>query len=213
MTAFQHPYHLLIAVLGGLGAIAGWLWVLRRDQAIRLIHSPTLGVLNLIGTAGRAWASDDVAALTAHFREVRESRQEPPRCDVLFVYCDIGPEGAITHSTRNLRELIRDAKAQIAVVASPNAPVDCLEAARATGVGTANLVLTLDRKGGAFASFFDQLFARMNDGAAMPVAWTELQPQSPTALRPENPDLVCLMERGPIAFRKNDGAEAVKRAA
>lgn len=213
MTAFQHPYHLLVALLGGLGAVAGWLWVLRRDQGIRHIHSPTLGILNLLGTAGRAWASDDVATLAPHFGEVRESREEPPRCDVLLVYCDIGPEGTIVHSARSLRELIRDAKAQIAVVASPNAPADCLDAARETGFGTANLVLTLERKGSAFGRFFDQLFARMNAGMAMPAAWTELQPQSPTTLRPENPDLVCLMERGAIAFRKGDGAEAAKRAA
>lgn len=213
MIAFQHPYHLVIAVVGALGAVAGWLWVLRRDQGIRLIHSPTLGVLNLLGTAGRAWASDDVAVLAPHFNEVRESREEPPRCDVLFVYCDIGPEGRIAHSPRSLRELIHDSKAQIAVVASPNAPADCLDAARETGVGSANLVLTLDRKGAAFARFFDQLFARMNAGTAMPVAWTELQPQSPTSLRPENPDLVCLMERGAIAFRRGERAEAAKQAA
>ena len=213
MIAFQHPYHLVIAVLGALGAVIGWLWVLRRDRAIRHIHSPTLGVLNLIGTAGRAWASDDVAALAPHFNEVRESREEPPRCDVLFVYCDIGPEGRITHSERGLRELIRDSKAQIAVVASPNAPADCLDAARETGIGSANLVLTLDRKGAAFARFFDQLFARMNAGSAMPGAWTELQPQSPTSLRPDNPDLVCLMERGAIAFRRADQESATKRAA
>jgi hypothetical protein len=99
------------------------------------------------------------------------------------------------------------------VVASPNAPADCLDAARETGVGSANLVLTLDRKGVAFARFFDQLFARMNAGTPMPVAWTELQPQSPAALRPEHPDLVCLMERGAIAFRRADPEDAVKRAA
>ena len=205
MTAFHPPYDLLIAVLGGLSAIGGWMWVLRRGKdSVRVIQSPTLGILNLLGPAGRAWAADDAAALAHLFAEVRESRAEAPRCDVLFLYCDIGPDGSITHSDRRLREIGRSAKAQIIVVASPNAAADCLEAAKETGTDSANLVLTLDRKGPAFARFLGDLFAKMHAETAMPIAWVELQPQTPDAVRPENPDLVCLMERGHLAFRRDD---------
>ena len=209
MIAFRPPYDLLIAVVGGLAAIAGWMWVLRRGRdGTRHIEAPILGVLNLLGPAGRAWAADDAAALGHLFAEVRESRAEAPRCDVLFLYCDVGPEGTIVHSHRTLREIVRSAKAQIAVVASPNAAADYLEAARETGIDAANLVLTLDRKGPAFARFFGQLFAKMHASIAMPDAWAELQPQTPGVVRPEHPDLVCLMERGPLAFLRGDGAPA-----
>lgn len=201
MVAFHPPNSLLVGVLGGIAAIGGWIWVLRRGKTgIRLIESPKLGILNLLGPAGSAWAAQDGAALAHLFAGVRESDREAPRCDVLFLYCDVGRDGAIARSPHGLREIVRDAKAEIVVVASPNAAEDLFEAAKETGIGAANLVLTLDRKGSAFANFFVQLFEKMHGTISMPVAWVELQPQTKAALRDDHPDLVCLMERGHLTF-------------
>jgi hypothetical protein len=202
MLVSRPPLDLVVGVVGAIVAVSGWLWVLRRGQdGVRVIALPKLGILNLLGPAGSAWAADDSTALLRFFAAVRESDREPPRCDVLFVYADVGRDGAIAHSERSLRDLARDAGAQILVVASPNAAEDYVAATQPTGVTTANLVLTLDRKGPAFARFFAQLFERMHASMSMPKAWVALQPQEPGSYRPEHPDLVCLMERGHIAFQ------------
>ena len=212
MIAFHPPIDALVGLLGGLAATFGWLWVLRRDRAgAWLIRAPKLGILNLLATAGTAWAAEDAGALVPFFDGVRESDATTPRCDVLMLYCDVAHDGTIVHDRRRLREIVRESKAQIVIVASPNVAADYMEAMRETGFGTANVVLTLDRKGPAFARFFVRLFERMRAATPMPVAWVELQPQDAGAVRPEHPDLVCLMERGHVAFAPSS-PDVVRRA-
>ncbi len=118
-----------------------------------VIRAPSLGVLDLQGEAARAVVDEDREALGSLFSSAAQSDGEVPRCDVLLVYCAIGGDGH-RGSERGLRELIRDSGAQVVVVGSPNEPEAYFAAADQKGYGHANLVMTLDRKGGAFPGFF-----------------------------------------------------------
>jgi hypothetical protein len=173
---------------------------LKRPRPIPTISNPVLGVLNLIGLAAETDVTADLEQLTEYFSEVRQADDVPPRCDVLLLYCNINSAGVVIGSTQRLGEIIRDAGAVVAVVATSNDGADY----RAAGPlpGTANLVMTIDRRGPLLASMLAQLFAQMKNGVSMGMAWVNLAPQYEGA--PEHKDLpatICAFEYGHIAFR------------
>ena len=165
------------------------------------IKSPRLGFLNLKGAAGEQDLAEDRSAFASMFSVTEESTAEPPSCDVLFIYCDFEPDGRISDSAAGLRELIRDSGARVAVVASQNSVESCGPAAKETGYGHANLVLTFDRKGAVFSAFYSRLFALMMKGKSMPIAWVKLAPQIPGHEHADCPDGYCFLEAGQIAFK------------
>src|SRR5882724_11708453 len=105
--------------------------------------TPRLGLLCLSGTAEQLWANSDRKALSPLFGEVLESRTTPPVCDVLLIYGDIDEKGRIRNSKLGLREIVRDSRAKIVVVASENPGKHYIAAGKQTGYGQANLVMTL----------------------------------------------------------------------
>ena len=197
---------LLIIVLAGAAALSLFAPRPRRRRRsappprTRIVASPTLGVLRLNGDAAAALVAEDRKAFTHYFRAVRESDAAPPRCDVLLLYCDVGPAGEIAGTTRTLREIIRDAGATVVIVASPNGAGGYVAAGRPAPYGNANLVMTLDRKGPAFTTFFGQLFAAMSRGVSMPVAWVKVAPQIPGVPHADAPDAIFACELGHLAF-------------
>jgi hypothetical protein len=82
----------------------------------------------------------------------------------------------------------------IAIVAFPNEPNNLIAAGKPTGYGQANLVLTINRKGPAFTSFYSELFRRMYQGKTMPMAWAELAPQIPGATHEDCPEGIFLLK-------------------
>jgi hypothetical protein len=89
----------------------------------------------------------------------------------------------------------------VVVVATPNAADGYIAAAKRTGYGTANLVMTLDRKGAAFATFFTALFSDMKRGTSMPTAWIKLAPQHPRAQEGRSlPVMIFSCEAGQVAL-------------
>jgi len=100
-----------------------------------------------------------------------------------------------------LREIIRDSGAAVVVVASPNSGESYNAAAKEKPYGSANLVMTLDRKGDAFGRFFQKLFGEMKRGKSMPIAWVKLAPQGPHSVHTDVPDTIFLCELGQLAFR------------
>jgi hypothetical protein len=175
--------------------------ILRRRRAT-VIQSPTLGILDLSAGSSVAMINADRAAIGQFFSSVLESSGTPPTCNVLFVYCDIEPDGSIRHCNSGLREIIRDSGAVVVVVASENPGSGYVAAAkRKPGYGHANLVMTTDRRGAVFPVFFQRLFTHMKRGVSMPVAWVKLCPQIPGLQQTDCPAYVFVCEAGQVVFR------------
>jgi hypothetical protein len=133
---------------------------------------------------------------------VSESSDAPPRSTLLLVYCTIGADGGILNSPRSLREIIRDAGAPLVIVATPNPRRRYgLAVKRGKRLARANLVLTLDRRGGAFDVFVRGLVTEMKKGTAMPRAWTKLVHREPAGDPAERPHTLVACELGKLAFR------------
>lgn len=174
----------------------------RGRTRVTVISNPVLGVLNLTGPSADADIKNDLEPLTQYFSEVRQEDHVAPTCDVLLIYCEIDSSGAINGSTQSLREIIRDAGAAVAAVATNNEAENYTAALARTRTAyrAANLVMTIDRQGSLFASFLAQLFAQMERGVSMPIAWNNLAPQYPGADHEDLPATMCALEGGQIAF-------------
>lgn len=170
-----------------------------RDPLV--ISSPTIGYFNLLGTQADGILTEDKTALGPLFSRSESSDQDPPVCDVLMLYARIEPDGRIAGSVRGLREITRDARAAIVVVASENGGNAYIAGAKKTGYGQANLVLTLARRGPVFDKFFAALFSQMFQGTTMPLAWVNLAPQIPGKVHENCPDTIFVAEISHIAFK------------
>jgi len=164
------------------------------------IQSPTIGFYDLTSGGASAAIAADKAALVPIFCASVESSEAPPICDVLFIYCDIEASGGICSSSRGLREIIRDSRAAVAVVASENTGQSYIAAGKQRGYGQANLVMALDRRGDVFPRFFQRLFTEMKRGVSMPVAWVKLAPQAPQAEHADCPGTIFACEVGQLTF-------------
>ena len=171
---------------------------LKRRRPIPTISNPVLGVLNLIGPSAETDLKADLEQLTQYFSEVRQAYDVPPSCDVLLLYCNINSAGVVIGSTQRLGEIIRDAGAVVAVVATNN---DAEDYVAAGPLPAANLVMTINRRGPLLASMLAQLFAQMKSGVSMGMAWVNLAPQSPGAEHKDLPGAICALDYGQIAFR------------
>jgi hypothetical protein len=140
----------------------------------------------------------DRRALGPLFRRTLASTRGVPRCEVLLVYCKLDDAGAVIGSPVGLRELVRQAGAYVAVVASGNASYD--HAVRVRSDWRANLVLTLDRRGENFARFLHALFAAMFQGHSMLSAWVALAPQTQSEAHADLPITLLLAEAGHVSF-------------
>jgi hypothetical protein len=135
------------------------------------------------------------------FNAVEESEVAAPRCDVLFIYCDITAVGAVAGSELGLREIIRDSGATVVVVASDNSGDHYAASGRQRApYGTANLAMKIDRRGPAFPVFYRSLFEYMSQGVSMPMAWVKIAPQAPGRDHPACPSAICSLERGHVTF-------------
>ena len=170
-------------------------------KRIPTIDSPTIGFLDFTGGDASAVIAADKTALVPLFSSFSESSDEPPICNVLFFYCHLEPNGSISGSSFGLREIIRDSRAAVVVVASENSGDSYIAASKQRGYGRANLVMALDRKGDIFSKFFQRLFTEMRLGVSMPVAWVKLAPQVPRSEHADCPDTIFVCEVGQLAFR------------
>jgi hypothetical protein len=170
-----------------------------------VIPHPSLGLLNLLGEPAAALAEQDRLDLTPIFKDRIEMTTRPvPRCDVLFLYCNLDAQARVVAPFLTLRELIRRAEARIAVVASDIPKEDIANPRFATMLGAnntwpANIAITLDRGGAHFGRFFVRLFSMMQDGTDMLSAWVAIVPQVPN--QPSDPPVMFMVpEAGAIAF-------------
>jgi hypothetical protein len=165
-----------------------------------VLSDPKVELLNLKSQNGNEFAKADEPWLSRLFQRVTISDSAVPRCEVLFLYVDIAPNGMIAGSALGLREIIRDSGATIVVVASENSAESYIKAGTQRPYGRANLVMTLDRCGGAFERFFGALFSRMQNGESMDEAWVQLNPQ--VRVKSYVPETIFACELGPVTFAK-----------
>jgi hypothetical protein len=150
------------------------------------ILNPRLGIANLGGEQFAAFLKEDRATLTPFFNEVTSSTDGSiPRCDVLFLYARLAPDGSVSGGAESLWHIADTAGATILVVASENRN---MPHANTFPRSKASFVFTLDRKGEGFGRFFRELFTLMKAGKPMPVAWATIAPQNPRLMRPDMPD-------------------------
>jgi hypothetical protein len=109
--------------------------------------------------------------------------------------------GVVDGSKVGLREIIRDSGARIVVIATENTADAYIAGAANKPYGRANLVMTLQRRGNRFASFYVRLFKMMFAGDTMPVAWVKLAPQVPGAEHEDTPGSIFAAEAGQVTFK------------
>ncbi|PYJ69794.1 MAG: hypothetical protein DME75_10375 [Verrucomicrobia bacterium] len=170
-------------------------------RRIPTISAPTIGFLDLTEGEASIELAADRAAISPLFGSSEDSSFEPPRCNVLFLYCHIEPDGSIRGYNRSVREVIRDSGAAVVVVATENSAESYIASTKKQRYGHANLVMVLDRRGDVFPRFFQRLFTEMKRGVSMPVAWVKLAPQIPGADHADCPDTIFPCEAGQLAFK------------
>lgn len=175
-----------------------------------VIANPTLGFVNLLGTAGADLLERDRTALAGVFQNnIVIADKKLPACNVLFLYCTLEASARVAGHNFSFRDLIKGAGAHVAVIAS-ELPPDLLsnpdfgKALSGSRDWPANIVITLSRNGDHFGRFFQKLFSQMRAGVSMPMAWVRLAPQGPQQPK-DIPGTICLMEAGHIAFGAKQG--------
>jgi hypothetical protein len=169
-----------------------------------IIAAPSLGMLNLLGDTAVPLLAQDRADLKPVFGErIEAATTAAPHCDVLFLYCDVDRQVQVLPLLLPLRDLIRQAGARIAVIASElQRGVLNPQFSKVIGPPSdwpANVAFTLERKGDEFGRFFRKLFSLMLAGTNMMSAWVELAPQVPN--QPSNgPVMIMVPEIGQLAF-------------
>ena len=164
------------------------------------IETPVLGILDLMSGEAEPEIESDSRALFHYFPSWTTSRKAPQSCDLLMLYARVNHDGTIDGSVQSLREIIRSSGASVVIIATDNPPDHYFEAVDETGYGQANLVLTIDRNGEAFDTFFEKLFDAMFHGETMPVAWNRLAPPVPEIRQERAPNTVFICERGQICY-------------
>ncbi|HKC66517.1 MAG TPA: hypothetical protein VKB86_22930 [Pyrinomonadaceae bacterium] len=186
-----------------------WLKQLFRAESTRritvdnplIIESPRIAFLNLSGSVAESLLNEDKDAFAPLFTAIETSDSDIPNCDVLIIYCDLNNNGVVAGQSKSLRDIIDDAGAPIVIVASENSADSYRMAGKRNGHATSNLVMTLNRKGTAFTTFFADLFRRMFAGQSMPLAWVELAPQIPGAVHNNCPDTIFAAEISHVVFK------------
>lgn len=164
------------------------------------IANPSIGFFNLQGAAGATLAEADQRVLSPLFKQSRSRSDHVPTCEVLFIYCTVDAQGRVVGSPNGIRDLIKNAGAYVAVVASENDADSYIKATASRNDWHANIALVLDRKADKFALFFRRLFEAMFKGQSMLTAWVELAPQIPGREHPDAPGAIMAAEAGHVTF-------------
>jgi len=103
--------------------------------------------------------------------------------DIVHIFADVSQDGFIggadgsTLSGTSLIQNCCDSGVKLLWVASSNPPGAYVNGFKPGG-NRINLVMTIDRRGSHFSDFLRGLLHRMSLGKPMPVAWSEVAPQS-----------------------------------
>ncbi|MFL6374127.1 MAG: hypothetical protein ACJ73D_05615 [Pyrinomonadaceae bacterium] len=100
--------------------------------------------------------------------------------DILHLLTEIGSDETIQGESKTaFLEQLSLLGPKILILASDNDAQSLIAFCSKGPMLSLNLVMTLDRKGEAFANFFKKLFILILGGRTMPDAWAHLSPQMP----------------------------------
>src|SRR5437870_7112612 len=106
-----------VTLIPAIALACAAIWLLRSQRgAIAFVAEPRFGILDLKAGAADSIVAEDTEALTAVFGTPAQSTGAAPRCDVLFVCCDIDADGQVRNSRGTLRDFVRDSGATVVVV-------------------------------------------------------------------------------------------------
>jgi hypothetical protein len=169
------------------------------DNPLRL-SDPVLGFLNLMGESGEAWMDSDAAILSPLFGRTVKSSLTVPSCQVLFIYCELGTDGRVRGHSGIATDLIKAARAYVAVFASENPADSYVKGVKPRNDWRANITMVLDRKGDKLARYFQKIFTGMFAGRSMLSLWVELSPQGDGPWRADAPGMILAAMAGHITF-------------
>lgn len=161
------------------------------------IVKPKLGILNLIKDDNLV--RQDLKMLPDCFSSIEESHSEFPLCDVLIIYGQINQDGQMKGLPFSFFGPVKESKARIVIIATEH-PVERYVSLTKNQKILVNLVMTLDRKDGAFAEFLKNLFELMLKGMTMPKAWNRLAPQHRGSEMKNLPDTLFVCGAGQVSF-------------
>jgi len=171
-----------------------------------IIRNPKLGLLNLIGEGALSVYLQDLDNLEDVFiQNVDTGTQQVPKCNVMFVYCQLEANGQISGQKFKLRELVKSAGAQVVVVASENrseilASPMFSQYLQASNDWPVNFIFTVSRNGETFGLFFQKLFTQMFSGVSMAQVWAKLAPQNASSQK-DCPAIMAMLEAGQLTLR------------
>jgi hypothetical protein len=166
--------------------------------APKVVKNPVLGALTL--GSGASEAASDIKKLSRYFAAVRQSESATPKCDVLFLYGKLEPDGTFRGTARQLRSIVRESGAAIVVIASDNLADTYVASGKSGAHRGIVLVMTIERKGDVFAAFFQELFSRMQRGEEMLSAWVAIVPQGPVEPAMDTPDTIATAGSDGVIF-------------
>ena len=125
--------------------------------------------------------------------------------DIVHLFVNIEPDGKVESvSGREFFEKLSASEVKTVLFASDNPADNYIAFASKNGEGnirSMNTVMTIERKGEAFPSFFQSLFGLMAWGRTMPMAWVELAPQNPHLKSGDNiPGAIFVAGLGSLKF-------------
>ena len=164
---------------------------------------PHLGFFNTIGPAAEPAMAADREAIAPFFQSIAERYDEPPYCDVLFLYGSFASNGCLQGYEGNLRKIMRVSGASLVVVATELRHQDILTAMQESRSKLPGLVLTLRRRGDLFPRFFQRLFTEMRSGASLKYAWSRLVQVDMNTTEWTKPEAHCLCEFDHFLFPVN----------
>jgi hypothetical protein len=169
------------------------------DNPLRL-KDPTVGFLNLMGETGAEFIESDAYILSPLFGRTLKSSSTVPLCEVLFIYCELDSDGRIKGHGGMATDLIKSARAYVAVFASANSADSYIKAVKPRKDWQANVTMVLDRRGDKLALFFQKIFTGMFAGRSMLSLWVEFSPQGQGPWQAESPGTILAAMAGHITF-------------
>jgi len=124
---------------------------------------------------------------------------------IIHLYVSLNEEGRILNfpGSKLLGELLNTLQtngAAFTIVATDNS-IAAYKMGNRSFSNKMNIVMTLDRKKGAFARYFSSFISELRRGKKISEAMAKLSPQNPVEDAPETPDTVILIINDHITFR------------